>query len=79
MALERQRELVGGDAAAVVRDADEGLAAVGDGDLDPGRASVDGVLDQLLDGRGRALDHLAGGDAVDDGLGKLADGHGFPR
>jgi DNA mismatch repair protein MutL len=37
----------------------------------PHGARVDGVVDQLLDGAGRALDHLAGGDAV-DGLGRQA-------
>ena len=40
-------------------------------------AGVDRVLDQLLDHRRRPLDHLAGGDAVGDGLGQAADrGHG---
>ena len=50
-------------------------AAVGD-DLDAARAGVERVLDQLLDDARRPLDHLAGGDAVDDGFGELADGHG---
>ena len=40
------------------------------------RAGVERVLDQFLDHARRPLDHLAGGDAVDDGLGELADGHG---
>ena len=39
------------------------------------RAGVERVLDQLLHRARRPLDHLAGGDAVDDGLGKLANGH----
>src|SRR6185503_8116496 len=32
------------------------------------------VLDQLLDGRGRPLDDLAGGNAVDGAFGEAADG-----
>ena len=39
------------------------------------RAGIERVLDQLLDHARRPLDHLARGDAVDDGFGKLADGH----
>ena len=34
------------------------------------------VLDQFLDDARRPFDHLAGGDAVDDLFGELADGHG---
>ena len=43
-------------------------AAVGQ-DLDAVRAGIERVLDQLLDHARRPLDHLAGGDAVDDGFG----------
>ena len=39
------------------------------------RAGVERVLDQFLDDARRPLDHLAGGDAVDDAFGQLADGH----
>ena len=42
----------------------------------PRGAGVERVLDQFLDHARRALDHFAGGDAVDHGFGKLADGHG---
>ena len=42
------------------------------------RAGVERVLDQFLHHARRALDHLAGGDAVDDGFGQLADGHRCP-
>ena len=64
-----------GHAAAVVADPDQPpAAAVGD-DLDPRRAGVERVLDQFLDHARRPLDHLAGGDAVDDGFAELADGH----
>ena len=42
------------------------------------RAGVEAVLHQLLDRRRRPLDHLAGGDAVDDGFRKPADAHQEP-
>ena len=63
-------------AAAVVGDADPPPAAAVGEDVDPAGAGVDGVLHQLLDHARRALDHFAGGDAVDDLFGELADGHG---
>ncbi len=50
-------------------------AAVGE-DVDPRRARVERVLDQFLHDARRPFDHFAGGDAVDDGFGQLADGHG---
>ena len=61
---------------AVVGDADQALAAAGGDDVDPPRAGVERVLDELLDDARRALHHLAGGDAVDDVVGKTADRHG---
>ena len=61
-----QRQLVGRDAAAVIDDADQLDAPLLDSHVDPRRAGVDGVLQQLLDDAGRPLDHLAGGDLVDD-------------
>ena len=64
VAFERQRGVFRAHPLAVVLDADEALAARFDGDGDPCRSGVEGVLDQLLhDGRG-ALDHLAGRDLV---------------
>ena len=66
MALDRQRQLVARHAVAVVgrrgsRSAPPSLSV----DLDAGGAGVERVLDQLLERGRRALDHLAGGDAVD--------------
>ena len=43
--------------------------------LDVARAGIEAVLDQLLDRRGRALDHLAGGDLIDELARENADGH----
>ena len=57
-------------------DANEPPAAAVGEHVDAARAGIERVLDQLLDHARRTLDHLAGGDAVDDGFGKLADGHG---
>ena len=76
MAVDGERKVAMGHAAAVVGDADPPPpAAVGE-DVDPAGAGIDGVLHQFLDHAGRPLDHFAGGDAVDDGFGELADGHG---
>ena len=49
-------------------------AAIGE-HVDAARAGVERVLDEFLDHARRPLDHLAGGDAVDDLFGKLADRH----
>ena len=77
MAFDREREVFRGHAAAVVGDADPAPAAAVGEDVDPARAGIDGVLDEFLDHARRTLDHLAGGDAVDDLLWQLADGHGL--
>src|SRR4029077_10001565 len=49
-------------------------AAIGE-DVDPAGTGVDRILDQFLDHAGRAFDHFAGGDAVDDLFGELTNGH----
>ena len=76
MAFDRQSEIVGVHAGAVVGDADQRATARFDRDLDPPRAGVERVLDQLLDRRRRPLDDFAGGDAVDQQRIEAADGHG---
>jgi len=77
MAVDGDGQVSMGHAAAIVGDADPPPpAAVGE-DIDPAGTGIDGVLDQFLDHARRAFDHLAGGDAVDDLFGKLADGHGL--
>ena len=73
VAGQRQREVVAGDAAAVVGDADELDAALLELDLDGGAARVEGVLDEFLDHRGGAFDHLAGGDLADEQVGEKLD------
>ena len=75
---QRKRQIDGRHAAAVIRDADQRLAAIRDLDGDAPRACVDGILDQLLDCRCGPLDHFAGSDTVDRRLVKLANyGHGL--
>jgi hypothetical protein len=76
MALDREREVGFRHAAAVVGDDDLSPAAAIAEYVDPARAGIDRVLDEFLDHVRGALDHLAGGDAVDDLFGQLADGHG---
>ncbi len=63
----RKRQVVGGDAAAIVADADEFGPAFLQRDLDPARPGVDGVLDEFLHDAGRSFDDLTGGDLVDEG------------
>ena len=76
VAVDGERQVGRGHAAAVVGDADPPPAAAIGEDVDPAGAGVDGVLDEFLDHARGTLDHLAGGDAVDDLFGELADGHG---
>ena len=72
-----QLELVGRDAVAVVDHADHLHPAGGDRNVDPRRPGVDRILHQLLNHAGRPLDHLTGGDFIDQGLGKTLNiGHG---
>ncbi len=76
VALHGQGQFFAVQAAAVVGHQDAGKAALVDLDLDARSAGVERVLDQLLDGAGGALDHLAGGDAVDGLRREAADRHG---
>ena len=59
-------QLVGRDAAAVVRDAQIGQPAVLQLDGDVPRARVDGVFQKLLDNARGTLDDLASGDEIGD-------------
>ena len=78
MAFDGERKVSLRHAAAVVGDADPASAAAVGEHIDAARAGIDRVLHQLLDHARGALDHFAGGDAVDDLFGKLADGHCEP-
>ena len=61
------------DSVAVVGDLDKLEAAVLDEDIDGGGGGVEAVLEELLDGGDWALDDLAGGDSVDDGITETLD------
>ena len=78
MAVEREFDVVGVDAAAVVADADEADAATCQLDFNRRRACVYAVFDDFFEGVGGAFDHFAGGDLVDEVVGQGGDsGHGF--
>ena len=60
--LDREREILLRHAAPVIGDADQPPAAARKHDLNPPRAGVERVLDELLHDRRRPLDDLAGCD-----------------
>src|SRR5271156_1285654 len=70
MALDRETQLLLCHAGAIVGDRDQRLAALLEDNVDARSAGIDGVLDQFLDRRRRALDDLARGDAVDQDRGE---------
>ncbi len=69
MAFHTQFEIGTGHALAVVADTNQPPAAPVRQNIDAPRTRVERVLDQFLDDACRPLDHLAGGDTIDDGLG----------
>ena len=75
MALDRKGQVGRAHAAAVVRDPDQSAAAGLDRDVDPAGTGVEGILDELLDRRGRTLDDLAGRDPVDQDRVQATDRH----
>lgn len=80
VAVQRQRQVVGGDAGAVVRHPDQLDAALGQVHADPRRAGVQAVFQHFLQRGGGAFHHLAGGDLVDEVVGQALDAcHGRRR
>ena len=75
VAFDGEGDLVGRDAAAVVGDLDERLAALFDGDVNAAGAGVEGVVEELADDGGGALDDLAGGDLAADFRREAPDAH----
>jgi hypothetical protein len=73
VALERQRQLIGRDARAVVLDHDAAHAAGRQPHRDLRGAGIQRVVDQLAHHRGRALDDLAGRDLAHQLVGQFAD------
>ena len=72
MAGQGQRQIIRTHPATIIRDADQGLAAISIGNVDPTRPGINGVFDQLFDGRGRAFHDLARRNPVDCGFIKLS-------
>src|SRR5690606_27747517 len=70
-----QRQVGGGDAAAIVADPDQADTAFLQVDVDAARACIERVFHQFLDHGRRTLDDLTGCDLVDEDVGKLLDGH----
>ena len=77
MAFKGQHCVVTNHSFAVVGNFQQPSPAGFDLDRDARRAGVDCVFDQLLERRRGPLDHLAGGDAVDQLLGQATDRHGL--
>ena len=78
MTLDRQPQVAGRHADAVILDQEQVGAAIGGRDGDAGGAGIHRILHQLLDRGGGTLDHFAGGDAVDRTFGKTAIGIQIP-
>jgi hypothetical protein len=76
MTGQRQPQLGGGDAAAIIAHAREAHAARFDFHLHALRAGVEAVLHQFLDDGCRPLDDLAGRDLIDELVFEDADRHG---
>ncbi len=74
VALDREFEILGAHAAPVVDDPDQPAPSRRDGDRNRAGAGIERVLDELLHGRGRTLDHFARRDAVDEDGIEAADG-----
>ena len=66
MALEGHADIAGGNAAAVIRHAEIADSPIADFHRHSAGARVKAVFHQLLDGRGRAFNHLARGNFADN-------------
>ncbi len=73
MARQGQRQIIRRDAAAIIRNPDQCLAAVRIFHRDPAGTRINSVFHQLFHRRGGPLHHFARGDAVDRGVVQLPD------
>ena len=73
VAREGKGQVVGRHAAAIIRDPDQRLAAIGDVDLDSACSGVQRVFNQFLHRRGGTFHNLTRCNAVDRNLIQLAD------
>lgn len=71
--VRRAKRVTDSDSVAVVGDLDEFKAAVFDEEGDGGGGGVEAVLEELFDGGDGALDDLAGGYTVNDGVAETLD------
>ena len=74
MALEGNRQLLWGDAPAVVFHGDQAHTTGEQAHRDVGGTRVQRVVEQLAQHRCRAFNHLASGDLADQFIGEFADG-----
>ena len=68
--FEGQQSIVMVHAGTVVLDVDEITTARSEANVNTGGPGIDGVLNQLLDHRGRSLNHLPGRNLVDESIGQ---------
>jgi hypothetical protein len=66
MGRHREWEILGVDPRAIVDDTHEPHASLLERDGDTRRTGIEGVLEKFFDDARGPLDHLAGGDPVDD-------------
>jgi hypothetical protein len=71
VAVQRQRQVIRRNAAAVIGDADQLDAALGQVDGDLAGTGIQAVFQHFLQGRGGAFHHLASGDLVDQVIWEL--------
>ncbi len=78
IAGDREEQVVGMNAFAVIDHADEVGTAIHDVDFDTGGEGVDTVIEEFLDRAGGAFDHFASGNFIDDaGIELMNAGNGF--
>ena len=75
MAAYRQWQLLGGNAATIVADADQAHPAFFQINVDTPRTGIQRVFNQFFDHRRRTLDDFAGGNLVDEDFGELTNIH----
>jgi hypothetical protein len=66
MALQRQRQLITCDAAAIIDDANAPQPATFDFHPNSAGTGIQTVLDEFFDHRGRTCHHLTGCDLIDE-------------
>ena len=75
VAFNRKAKFIGRHTLAIVSHRQQGPPAVAQGHVYPRRPGIQGIFHQFLQRRGRAFNHLTGGNLVDQVLGQDAQGH----